>query len=348
MKYDYIIVGQGLAGSVLGLTLLKNNKKILILDDNLRPAASKIAAGLYNPITGMRLVKTWEADIIFPFLINFYSEMEKILDAKFFFPASIYHPFDSIEIQNDWMARTERQDLKRYILPKSDNIPEGLLHHPLGGISGNFSGFIDVKLFVECCKEGFIKEDIYRNDIFDFNDLKVSEDQINYKNYKADKIIFCEGIYVLNNPYFNFLPFKYVKGEILTLAINDIKLNTIINKGVYLLQTNNGDFKLGATYDWNLNDWNITEGGKIELVEKLNKFIIKPYQIINHQAGVRPASLDRRPIIGLHPTYKNMGIFNGLGTKGVSLAPYFAHEFVQLLENGKEMNKEVQIQRFFR
>jgi len=348
MKYDYIIVGQGLAGSVLAFTLLKNNKKILVIDDNSRPSASKIAAGLYNPITGMRLVKTWEADTIFPFLINFYREMEKVLSTKFFFPSSIYRPYDSIEIQNDWMARTERQDLKKYILTKHDIIPEGLMHHPFGGISSNLSGFVDVKTLIEEFKKSFIKEGFYQDEIFNYTDLKVSENQINYKNYKAYKIIFCDGIYVLNNPYFNFLPFKYVKGEILTLSIDDIKLDTIINKGVYLLQNKNGDFKLGATYDWNSNNWNITESGKNELVEKLNKFIIKPYQIINHQVGVRPASLDRRPIIGLHPTYKNIGIFNGLGTKGVSLAPYFAHEFVQFLENGKEMNKEVQIERFFR
>jgi glycine/D-amino acid oxidase-like deaminating enzyme len=41
--------------------------------------------------------------------------------------------------------------------------------------------------------------------------------------------------------------------------------------------------------------------------------------------------------VGIHPVYAQLAVFNGLGTKGVSLAPYFAREFVKYL-GGEENN----------
>jgi glycine/D-amino acid oxidase-like deaminating enzyme len=50
----------------------------------------------------------------------------------------------------------------------------------------------------------------------------------------------------------------------------------------------------------------------------------------------------------LIPKHPQVGVFNGLGTKGVSLAPYFAHQFAELLVNGSEIEEEVQIGRYFK
>ena len=83
MKVDYLIVGQGLAGTTLAFHLLKSNKKIFILDDCDSTSSSRVAAGLFNPITGKRNVKTWKADILFPYMKNFYRELEDFLGIKF-------------------------------------------------------------------------------------------------------------------------------------------------------------------------------------------------------------------------------------------------------------------------
>ena len=64
-------------------------------------------------------------------------------------------------------------------------------------------------------------------------------------------------------------------------------------------------------------------------------------------AGLRPTSHDRRPVVGLLPDKPQVGVLNGLGTKGVSLAPYFAHQFAESLINGIEMDREVHIGRYF-
>lgn len=64
-EFDYLIVGQGIAGTLLTHFLLKKNKKFLVADLYNPNSASSVAAGLFNPVTGRRLVKTWKADSIF-------------------------------------------------------------------------------------------------------------------------------------------------------------------------------------------------------------------------------------------------------------------------------------------
>lgn len=105
-------------------------------------------------------------------------------------------------------------------------------------------------------------------------------------------------------------------------------------------------FKVGATYEWDqLNDIP-SEEGKFELTKKLNSIISSPYNIVSHDAGVRPSVIDRRPVIGAHPKHNNIYVFNGLGTKAVMLAPYFAKQFVNYLQNNTPLDKEVDINRF--
>ncbi|MCW3075505.1 MAG: dependent oxidoreductase [Bacteroidetes bacterium] len=75
--------------------------------------------------------------------------------------------------------------------------------------------------------------------------------------------------------------------------------------------------------------------------------ISSEYQILKHEAGVRPSSKDRRPIVGPHPLHSNMHVFNGLGTKGVMLAPYFANNFVLFYLQKQPLNPEINIKRFY-
>ncbi len=101
-----------------------------------------------------------------------------------------------------------------------------------------------------------------------------------------------------------------------------------------------------GTYQFQDSTRTITQQGLEELTEKLEELISFPYTIINQSWGMRPSTLDRRPILGSHPDHQSVVIFNGLGTKGVSLAPYFSHVLAEWLEKGRPINKEVDIQRY--
>ncbi|MBC8110631.1 MAG: FAD-binding oxidoreductase [Verrucomicrobia bacterium] len=346
--FDYLVVGQGIAGTVLTYTLLQAEKKVLVIDNLTQVSASQVAAGIYNPVTGMRLAKTWLADDIFPYLENFYAVMQNHLHSQFFKSCVVYRPYDSIAQQNTWIARTEHPDLKKYILNASESpVPEDFMFHELGGLETFFSGWVDVNRMLEECRKYFQARDCYEATVFDFQDLLLTDEKVSWKGLEAKKIIFCEGIYAAANPFFDFLPFKAVKGEILSLEIPETDLQVIVNQGVYLFQLPDKTFRAGATYDWDINNWQITDTARQTLASQLDKLLKKPYQIIGQQAGVRPATPDRKPFVGLHPVHKQIGIFNGLGTKGISLAPFLAAKFVAFLESGKELSKEVQIDRYF-
>jgi glycine/D-amino acid oxidase-like deaminating enzyme len=345
--YDYIIIGQGLAGTVLSYLLQKNGKKILVAEDESPDTASAVAAGIYNPITGKRMVKTWKAGELFPVLEDFYSEMQKELNTTFLFKRPVYKPFGSIEEQNHWISQTSFADVEDLV---NVNIPDerysNYIHNQYGGFETFRSGYLDVSGMVSAFRKQLIKTDSYIRKSFRPIDLEFKNDHIIWNGIQSRRIIFCEGHKVTANPFFKWLPFVLAKGELLTVRIKDFEKRAILNKGIFILPVGDDIYKIGATYVWDFKDNNITIEAKEELTLKLEQLIKVPYEILKQASGIRPAVKDRRPIIGLHPQYKTLGIFNGLGTKGVSLAPYFAQKFYDFLENQREIDKEASIERF--
>ena len=74
--------------------------------------------------------------------------------------------------------------------------------------------------------------------------------------------------------------------------------------------------------------------------------ITVPFDVVDHIAGVRPTTGDRRPLVGVHPYYKQLCILNGLGTRGVMAAPMFASHLFDLIEKQQPLLKEIDILRF--
>ena len=159
-------------------------------------------------------------------------------------------------------------------------------------------------------------------------------------------VIYCEGYNGKFNPHFSYLPFNPVKGEIVDIEIQNLDLQEIINQGVFVIPLGENKFRLGATYKWDILDDVSTEEGKTILIEKYQKLMKSQMRILSQKAGVRPATKDRRPFLGMHPEIENIGIFNGFGSKGVSLAPFFGKQFVDFLVHQKELYSEVNINRF--
>jgi glycine oxidase len=347
--YDYIIVGQGLAGSVLAHTLLKKKKSILIIDDATLSQSSNIAAGLYNPVVFKRLVKSWMVDELIPTMDEFYVELETLLDTKFYFKKSILKPFAEEQEKVLWLKKAN-EDVGKYLNKTiEDRSLDTIIYNSLGAGEVIGSGNLDPTLFLKSSRNYFQKSGSLINERFNYDQLQISTNQVSYNNSTADKIIFCEGYKAIDNPYFKWLPFKLTKGEILTIRLKEehlIPFDKVINKGLFILPIGNNIYKVGATYEWNDLKEEITAKGKSELVEKLSKVLRVPFEIINHQAGIRPTVNDRRPLIGIHPQHVPLIVFNGMGTKVVMLAPYFAKQLVAFLENKTPLHPEVDITRF--
>lgn len=350
--FDFIIVGQGLAGSILAYTLIQRGCRILVINQASDHAASKVAAGLYNPVTGRKMVKTWKADELFPFLESFYNQVESEVGINFLHKTPIYRPFLHVEEQNDWMSRSSNNQFAPFVQHiAQESIFGEDVHDPYGGLLLQKSGYLDIPLFVESIRQVLVKQKSYLEEFFYFSKLKIKHAEVQYNSYKARDIIFCDGPAGSRNPFFDWLPFRLVKGELL-YVITEKPLHMIYNRGVFVLPTK--DYcKVGATYDHHDLSWQTTSQARKYLSEKLNILLKTRYKIINQVAGIRPATEDRRPFIGIHPELKPLAIFNGLGTKGVSLAPYFASQMADLLlhdTSGRHsaLTQEVNISRYFR
>lgn len=347
MERDYIIVGQGLAGSVLALTLMQQGAKVMVVNKTNPDSSSMVAAGIFNPITGKEMKRTWQADKLFPALHLFYAEAEKLTHRRFFHPREIYRPFLSFQEQNDWMAKSAEEAYAPYIAAiynQSKHSP--FVYDPYGGIALKQCGYVDIPIFLDACKHYLLESNSYNEAVFNEADLKLHEDHITYQGIHAKKIIYCNGLATATSKFFAWLPFRPVKGELLLMEFSQ-HYDVIFNRGVFMLPYNGNISKVGATYDWRNLDLLPTENAKKELLEKLNKLTPMTFTIVGQKAGIRPATKDRRPFIGLHPEHKTLGVFNGLGTKGVSLAPYFADRFAAVLERKTTLDTEVNINRYF-
>jgi glycine/D-amino acid oxidase-like deaminating enzyme len=347
--YNYIIIGQGLAGTILAHTLIQKKKSVLIIDQEELSNTSKIAAGLYNPVVFKRLVKSWLADDLLPFMDHFYPEAEKVVETKFYFQKHILKPFAEEQEKVLWLKKC-KEEIGMYL---SDTIYTDIfseiIYNPLGAAEVVQAGNLDTRTFLNAFRMYFKKQAALLEEKFEYDQLIIEENSVQYKNNIAEKIIFCEGYKTIDNPYFNWLPFKLTKGEIITVKLlseQEIPSEKVINKGVFILPIGNNTYKVGATYEWNDLTETPTEKGKQELIAKLEKVIKLPFEVIHHEAGIRPTVNDRRPLIGLHPEHSQLAVFNGMGTKGVMLAPFFANQLMCFLESNTALDKEVDIARF--
>lgn len=306
-------------------------------------SATRVAAGLFNPITGKKLIKSWKADELFSCLFEFYSQAEQRTGEKFFHPMPLYRPFVSIEEQNAWMGQSADQIFSNCIEHiHTYPFKPHLVRNEMGGLLLKQCGFIHTGKFCSAVRMLISNQSILMDEDFNENELVIEPDAVVYKQHRAKKIILCQGEQASAGNLFSWLPIRPLKGQTLSIQTSEA-VHVIFNRGVYVVP---GIWKVGATYEFHDHTRECTQKGLDELKEKLDELISFPYEIIGQSWGMRPTTHDRRPILGAHPEHPAVIIFNGLGTKGVSLAPYFSKELVNWLENGDPVNKEVDIQRY--
>jgi len=345
---DYIVVGQGIAGSLLAYQLIKADKKVQVLNDESLPTSSAVAGGIFNPITGKNLDKTWLADKIFPFLREFYTSLEKEFHATFYHETNLYRPFANEQQQKHFLRLTDEYDLGNYlkiIQPNQSDYEQ--VSNDLGGLYTVSAGWVNVPKMLKYFRDFFKQNESYQAEKVDFAELIISENNIFYKGFQAKRIIFCEGFYSTQNSFFSWIPFNPAKGETLLADVEGYKIKEIINQGFWIIPLDGNKCRLGSTYIWDNLDWQATVSGRELIASKISKILSIPYQITGQEAGIRPTTKDRRPFMGNHPYHNNLYTFNGFGTKGVSLAPYCAKEMLGFLEKNKVLMSEANIDRFY-
>lgn len=345
-QVDNIVVGQGLTGSILSYQLLEAGESVKIIDSESGATASRKAAGLINPITGKRFVKSWMIDEVLPTAVQTYQTLEKKLGVSLIKQIKAYRVIHNTEQLNDAAAKLQNDAYQSYLQHKIHPLLPEQIINPLGCIAIEKVHQIAVGNMLDSFRDFFQKADILLKETFDSSKLFLGENSVSYEEITAKRILFCEGYQLNKNPFFNYLPLRPVKGEALIIAAPQLELNAMLNGKCSISPRGKDAFYVGYTYDWKDRDRSPTEEKKNYLSQQLEAVLKVPYKILDQMAGIRPASLDRRPFIGRHPKHHQVYVFNGMGTKGLSLAPYFGLQLIDHILHKKPLIMEADIRRF--
>jgi len=345
MVVDYLVIGQGISGTWLSYYLEKANRSFVVIDNDNPNSASRVAAGIINPVTGRRIVKTWMIDVLLSFIVPAYEELGKELGLKAIDQKSLidFHPTPQMKMAFDERVKENADFLFQ---PKDQWQYQQTFNYDFGYGEVDPCYVVNLKEILPAWRKKLLFNNQLLEEDFEIAELDHSNNGVNYKSIKADKIIFCDGINSSQNPFFKNLPFALNKGEVILIESSDIPSTNIFKKGMMLTSIEKGLYWIGSNYLWEFPDDQPTEQFRKQTELLLKTWLKVHFKIVDHKASVRPANIERRPFIGFHPTYKNIGIVNGMGTKGCSLAPWFAKQLTDHLIYKKEIPAEADIKRF--
>ena len=343
---DYIIVGQGICGTFLSYYLLEAGKKVLVIDEQKPITASKVASGIINPVTGRRIVTTWRIDELLPFALDAYSTFGNELGENLVTVCSVidFHP--SLQMKEAFEKRLPEEP--QYLRETDATQWNDYFHFYFGAGKINPCLLIDMNTLLSKWRQQLIQQKALLNEYFNMQDCVFHHDHVVYKSVTASKIIFCDGVTSADNPFFKNLPFAFNKGEAVIAAIPQLPSENIYKHGISIVPWSDGLFWICSSYEWNFADDLPTSSFREKITAQLKNWLKLPFEIIDHVAAVRPANVERRPFVGLHPANAVVGILNGMGTKGCSLAPFFAKQFAENILYDTAIDRLVDVKRFAR
>lgn len=343
-KVKYLIIGQGIVGTWMSYYLDKANFNYRIVNDESMPSASSVASGVMNPVTGRRIVQTWMIETLLPYAVNAYSAIQEKLDIQIIqkAPVILLHP--SAQMKESFHYRMTHENVYLIQQDSAQWTPYFKTPFGVGGIDECY--WLDINKMTQAWKNYLVSSEHYINAHFDINELVLHENKVQWKNIEAEKIIFCDGIASMQNPYFNKLPFAPNKGEALIVKIPGLPNEHIYKNNISVIPWKDNLFWVGSNYEWTFEDIAPTAAFKEKMIQSLDQFLQLPYEIVDHIVGIRPTNTQRRPFVGIHPTYSQLAICNGMGTKGCSLSPYFTAQLLAHLEFGSPIESEASIARF--
>ncbi|MCZ4410415.1 FAD-dependent oxidoreductase [Cryomorphaceae bacterium 1068] len=341
------ILGQGIAGTALALRLLEKGIDFVVFDDGYKSSSSMVAAGLWNPIVFRRINKSWMADEFISELESFYPRMESLLEVNFYKPRPVWRIHGSKQERDKWFEKNDLPGFIPYLFNPPPKLEELFGRIPeFGEGEVRHAGYLDIPVFLTASRRYIAEKGCFQDVSLSISpSIKELKDALD-RPVDFTKVIDCRGNRSSMSDWWSYLPFGLTKGEVLTLKCPGLKLEQTFNAGFFVLPLGNELYRVGATFSWKDKTPDPTEAGKKELLDKFETYFTCAYEIIDHKAGIRPTVQDRRPLIGEHPKEENLYLFNGLGTKGVMLAPFLSAHFVDFLFGDVTLSSEINIERF--
>lgn len=322
----WTIVGQGLAGTCLAWELLKRGETFLIMDRE-QGGSSRVAAGLINPVTGKNFEPSKDIAGFLPEAMAFYFEIEAQIGKTIWHPLPVLRLAETEAEWNKILTKASLPDVARWINGGPMEITGWI-----GGIELTGGGRLDTRTFLDESRAFFQNLGVYQK-------MDVPREQ------SDATLIWCEGVSGLITGGYG--PHRCAKGEILTLRGNGWDASRIrVGAGGWLVPLGNSLFKTGSTYEWNQLDESPTETGRMRVETIARRLGGQSFEVISHEAGIRPILRRSEPLIG---PYGDRGwMFNALGSKGSLYAPGIAARLARWLTEGTEPEPSINYQNFTR
>jgi glycine/D-amino acid oxidase-like deaminating enzyme len=340
------VVGGGLAGTMLTIRLREQGIQAILIDKEGLSNSSRIAAGLYHGLAFRIMGASWRASEMLDEAERFYAKIQAKFNTQFYYPSPVIRIHQSLDEVRLWQEKQKDPFLKTILAAQLNPGKHAGIRDDYGSGIVQHAGFLDIKVFLKVLHQHLKESEAFVNAEASAEDFVIGPQSVHFKGEKADKVIFSEGYLNALNPWFKNLPMNPAKGDVFILRSSDLK-QEIVNGGVYLVPLGGDYFKAGASFTWDYKNDKPDKAGYDDLMNKLTKLISAPFTVENHLAGIRPTVSDRRPLVGFDPQIQTVGIFNGLGTRGVMLSPLIAKEMAEYCAGTRtELPLEYSVNRF--
>ena len=330
MRADILVVGQGLAGTLLAWELERAGFSIAIADGGHDGAASRVGAGIINPVTGRRIVKCWRVDSLLPIARETYRALESELGV------SLWH---ELRVRRLYLDEGERRVLAEK--QARGELTEYAVATDGDGFWIEGAARVDTSALIAAARTRWMKAGVLREERVDISTVR-QDHQLT---------IDCTGAAVRPAAApgsFSFVPWQYSKGESLTIAMDGLAQNVVLNRGHWVLPIGPGIARVGATHAPARRDTVLTPEARATLEASVRAMSPRTFTVTVHDAGVRVYLADKKPVVGRHPADPRVGVLNGLGAKGALFAPTLARQWASHLQRGTPFERELDVARLWR
>lgn len=326
---DILIVGQGLAGTLLGWACERAGLDFALVERDRGDGATPVAAGLVNPVTGRRLVKSWRVDTLLPAARTWYTEIGAELGVTL---------WREMAVRRLWL-----DDREPAVLARKLGTGELAPYASTGDTAGFWlhgAARVDFGLLLAASRQRWRTAGRWRTDEFDAGR---TADQ-------AGVVVDCTGAAgALASGAWPGVPWEYSRGQVLEVAVEGLPADTVLHRRHSLVPLGPGRAWVGATHEPGAVAAHVTPEGRAALAESAATMLAgRPFTVVAARAGVRLNLPDKRPVAGRHPDDPRRGICGALGAKGALWAPLLAQQWVEHLTRGTTFDPEIDVRRFER
>lgn len=332
-----LIIGQGIAGSCLAWELKRRGMDFTVMDRPIAETASRVAAGLVNPLTGRAFRPGWRQEECLQATATFYPETEQVLDGSWWQTVPIFRELETEDQLEVWQERQLAPESCMYAGPLFP-WPEGWQGRGQAAYTRG-SAVLHVEGMVNAMRRAFTEQGQFVETELSPEDIdRDAEGLFHCRGQVFSHVVWCTGWEAGCHPAMSPLKGRPSKGTILDLELKGLEWQSgILHFGRWLVH--NGSFwRFGATYAWAWDDPGVPEAPAVqELMLDLVQHYSGEMNVLRARAAVRPIIRRSQPVAGPIPDLPGQFVFSGLGSKGVTTAPWTAAQLAEHLVEGKDL-----------